>query len=264
MGPTFDYLGGPANAAKRHLLEAGGSALTTPTEESESDASAKRALARKLQETHLAAAEKGMELEMPLVSHPSEEAMLAKQKVAVVVEVAGIRRPAIEARSATDPNVVFGQGLKRALSSPQLREDLDQDPFTKLEPLSQRRMQELATTSRPWLRRAQSVPKEEAEPPDHGLLKDAFAFEQELLKAPQRRRLQRVSSTGTTVYTPSDAGVEVDGIPVGPGEDHWNEILGPVDVVAEERDAKAEEIQDARVKRDKGKSVEGRRERSFL
>jgi len=33
--------------------------------------------------------------------------------------------------------------------------------------------------------------------------------------------LMRTSTTGSQVFTPSDDGVELDGLPVGPSRDHW-------------------------------------------
>jgi hypothetical protein len=38
---------------------------------------------------------------------------------------------------------------------------------------------------------------------------------------PERPRMTRMSSNGTQVFTPSENGVELDGLPVGPGKDLW-------------------------------------------
>lgn len=51
-------------------------------------------------------------------------------------------------------------------------------------------------------------------------------FDEGLRIALGRDRLQRVSTQGTTVFTPSEHGVEVDGLPVGPGVEMWDEVVG--------------------------------------
>jgi hypothetical protein len=40
----------------------------------------------------------------------------------------------------------------------------------------------------------------------------------------QRPRLHRVSSSGTQIFTPHEDGVEIDGLPVGPAADTWDDI----------------------------------------
>jgi len=36
-------------------------------------------------------------------------------------------------------------------------------------------------------------------------------------------RMQRMSTSGTQVFTPTDDGMEIDGLPVGPSADIWSE-----------------------------------------
>jgi hypothetical protein len=39
--------------------------------------------------------------------------------------------------------------------------------------------------------------------------------------AQERPRMTRMSTNGTQVFTPSEDGMELDGLPVGPGKDLW-------------------------------------------
>jgi hypothetical protein len=39
----------------------------------------------------------------------------------------------------------------------------------------------------------------------------------------QRPRIVRISTSQTQIFTPGDEGVEVDGLPVGPGKEVWKE-----------------------------------------
>jgi hypothetical protein len=39
--------------------------------------------------------------------------------------------------------------------------------------------------------------------------------------AQERSRMTRMSTNGTQVFTPSEDGIELDGLPVGPGRDVW-------------------------------------------
>jgi len=70
-------------------------------------------------------------------------------------------------------------------------------------------------------RSAKSQPKraQSAELPKIGMER---GYKEELRISMERRRLKRMSSSGTTLYEPSDDGVEVDGVPTGPVRDVWD------------------------------------------
>lgn len=152
-----------------HLVEVGGSTLTTPTEESESDASAKRALARKLL---------GAGPESNKLQKCRSLQTLTRRKTSPELSISFIST-AYDAHAAVDCK--------------------SREFFTE-----------------PPLQRAQS-PLSNVEI-SHGVPHHDDDFKIET----GRSRLKRMSSNGTTLFVPSDDGVEVDGLPTGPRADMWD------------------------------------------
>lgn len=61
--------------------------------------------------------------------------------------------------------------------------------------------------------------------PSHPIPKDPLGYNNTITTSPpisHRPRLHRMSTSGTQVFSPNPDGIEVDGLPVGPGHEMWS------------------------------------------
>jgi hypothetical protein len=79
---------------------------------------------------------------------------------------------------------------------------------------------EVETNVSSEMNKAQAVPSDETEPTSNILPLDSNSDVSST--ATRKPRLSRTSTNGTQVFSPSDEGVEIDGLPVGLCRHAWN------------------------------------------